>query len=79
MQEQFEAIYVRRGLENMPEVGAFLRTHLEMPRVCFGSPSELKVDGVSTGEETSGGKRVLVVDRGAWSLLEPDAPFGFSE
>jgi len=79
MTAQFASVWIRRGLENMPEVDAFLRTRLEMPRVCFGSPSELKVDGVSTGEETSGGKRVLVVDRGAWSLLEPDAPFGFSE
>ena len=79
MQEQFEAIYSRRGLENMPQVDAFLKTYPEMPRVYFGSLSELKEGGVSLGGKTPGGKRVLVIDRGAWSLLEPDAPLGFSE
>ena len=70
MHQWFEAIYVKCGLEDVPEVRAFLDTHRGTSVTVFQSVSEVKVPGASMAEKINNGKHVLVIDRRSGSLLD---------
>ncbi len=70
MHTWFEVFYVKSGLEDVPEVRAFLDTHPETPVRIFRSVSEVKVPGASMAEKINNGKHVLVIDKRSGSLLD---------
>ena len=70
MKHGFDSVWVRRGLENMPEVKTLLDNHPEWPVQFSDSVSGVKVPGANMAEIIANGKRTLVIDRRSGSLLD---------
>ncbi len=70
MKHSLDTIWVRCGLENRPEVQAFLRNVQSLPVHSFETIAEVVVPGVSMAEKIANGKRTLVIDRRSGSLLD---------
>ena len=70
MKHGFDEIWVRDGLENVPEVRSFLAVCPTVPVQILGSASQVRVAGETMAEKIANGKRTLVIDRRSGSLLD---------
>jgi spore photoproduct lyase len=70
MKHGFDTIWVRRELENVPEVEAFLEHPHTVSVTFFESLAEVRVPGATMAAKIASGKRVLVIDKRSGPLLD---------
>lgn len=70
MKHSFDTVWVRRGLEHLPEVEAYSSGLPKGVVRFFDSIRQVVAPGVSMGQKIERGKRVLVIDRRSKSLLD---------
>ena len=70
MKHKLNAIWVRQGLETLPEVQAFIAAQIGIPINSFEKIGEVTVPGETMAQKIDNGKRVLVIDRRSGSLLD---------
>ena len=69
MKHTIDHIWVRSGLETVPEVETFLLDNARIPITCFNKVQEIEVSGSGMAEKIEKGKRVLVISERSGSLL----------
>jgi spore photoproduct lyase len=70
MKHQLDAVWVRQGLETLPEVHAFIAAQNGNPIHFFEKTTEVTVPGRTMAEKIENGKRTLAIDRRSGSLLD---------
>jgi len=70
MKQALDAVWVRRGLEIVPEVDAFITAQNGIPIHFFEKTTEVAVPGDTMARKIENGKRTVVIDRRSGSLLD---------
>lgn len=70
MKQQLNTIWIRRGLEKIPEVDEFITAQNRVLIHSFEKITEIAVPGETMAQKIINGKRTLVIDRRSGSLLD---------